>query len=140
MFDFFNYGPDYLAVTDAHSYNTEEMRAIKESVEEFVPVQSQIKNSARTNSQTAVLYSETSDIWHWADDVRELGLDKNGDPNLTSSTLDRERQGIFFALENNQIPTDIITEQNINLDNVLGNYKVLYVVGHNITLEAQKNC
>lgn len=138
MFDFFDYGPDYLSVTDSASYVTNMMQAIKESSEEFVPVQSQIKNSSRAKSETAVLYSETSDIWHWVDDIRELGLDSGGNTLDKSSTLDRERQGIYFALENNQIPTDIVTEQNINLDNALDDYKVLYVIGPNISSAAQQ--
>lgn len=138
MFHFFNYGPDYLSVTDSASYRTDIMQAIKESTSEFVPVQSEIKNSTRVESETAILYSETSDIWHWVDDIERLPLDSNNNVVDGSSTYERERQGIFTALENNQIPTDMVTEQNINLDNVLANYKVLYVVGTHISSAAQQ--
>ena len=126
---FFNYGPSYLPVTDSASTNTSKLKIINDVANEFVPVQAEIKNANREEVQTAILYSETADIWQWANDAKA---------NVTgNTTLDREREGLFCALENNQVSVDVVSEENIALDNALSQYKVLYLVGANIPTAIQ---
>lgn len=126
----FNYGPSYLPeVTDSSSTKSDKMKVINDVANDFVGVQSEIKNSTKEKAQTAILYSQTADSWQWANDAKA---------NITSNaTLDREREGLFMALENKQIPTDVVSEENIDLDNALSQYKVLYMVGANIPAATQ---
>jgi hypothetical protein len=81
----------------------------------------EIYNSKVPTAPVAFLISSTSDIMQ-AKDLYFL----------------TERQHVYLALRHSYIPVDIISEQDIIEDNVLQNYKVLYIVDPNIPLEVQK--
>jgi hypothetical protein len=81
----------------------------------------EIYNSNIPPSQVALLIASTSDIMQ-AKDLYFL----------------TERQHVYMALRHNYIPVDIISEQDIIEDNILKDYKVLYLTDSNLQKKTQE--
>jgi len=113
---YFCYGPSYLVIGDDWSNNHALFPVIAEMNHEIGMVEDLLCDAAVKQAETALLFSRSTDIW-------------------SDSTYGQERSYIYLALMHEQIPVDIVTEEDV-VGGCLRDYKLLYLVGSHILPDA----
>lgn len=111
--NFFHYGPPEYG-NCCCDWPEEAYKLVGDLTHEAGTVEQWLVNSTYKKPETAILYSETGDIWRAG--------------NIEQS----ERRNIYFALNHVQIPADILSTWDL-LNGDLNNYKVLYITDSHLS-------
>lgn len=118
---YFSYGPWYTSA-DYASHKDWIFPEWRKTNYAIGAIEDLLLETKPVSSEVAILYSTPTEIWDWAK------YEKN-------TFWLAENAGIFLSLIHNQIPAEIICDEDI-ISGQLNKYKVLYVVGTNITRQA----
>lgn len=120
---YFSYGPWYHG-GDHASEKDENFPVIRRMNYAIGGIEDLLLESQMRPAEVAILYAMPTDVWTWARYGR-------------NTAWLSEHIGVFLALQNAQIPVEILADEDVE-SGELAKYRVLYVVGPNITAAAAK--
>ena len=109
-FIYYSYGPRTLGAADNFSERDPAILAVAEATRPIVATEDFLHGAKRPPRDAVMIYSRTAEIW---DD---------------DNALIRDRSFAYMALNHDQVPMDIISEQDV-LDGRLKDYRVAYLHG-----------
>ena len=109
-FIYYNYGPRTLGAADNFSESDDAIKAVAEATRPVVAAEEFLHNATRPEREVVMIYSRTAEIW--GEDNSVIG----------------DRIFTYLALNHDQIPMDIISEQDV-LEGRLDGYRVGYLNG-----------
>ena len=118
---YFSYGPWYVG-GDHASEKDENFPVIRRINYAIGGIEDILHESRVRPAEVAMLYAMPTDVWTW------------GHHGANTAWLS-EHIGLFLALQHAQIPVEILAEEDV-VGGELANFKVLYIVGPNITSAA----
>ena len=120
-----------LCITECNAIGYPEMlKAIKEISYTVGDVEEYLIGAKVKPAKVALGWSSTTDIW-------DASIPEEAFPPFTAGNniYPMERHCLYYALRHNQIPVDILSEEDL-IDGYLKNYKVYYLVGDHLRKEA----
>ena len=118
---YFSYGPWYVG-GDHASEKDDNFPVIRRITYASGGIEDILHESRVLPAEVAMLYSMPTDVWTW------------GRYGANTAWL-AEHIGLFLALQHAQIPAEILAEEDV-VGGDLASFKVLYIVGPNITSAA----
>jgi len=124
FWNFIGYGME-----DSNISQPQMMKAVKEISYTIGDVEDYLIGAKVKTAQVALGWSSSTDIWDAAISPKEI-------PPLTAGNniYPMERHCLYYALRHNQIPVDILSEEDV-IEGYLRNYKVYYLVGDHLKKE-----
>ena len=115
---------------DTNIGHPEMMKAVKEISYTVGDVEEYLIGAKVKPAKVALGWSSTTDIW-------DASIPEEAFPPFSAGNniYPMERHCLYYALRHNQIPVDILSEEDL-IDGYLKNYKVYYLVGDHLRKEA----